>query len=516
MEIVQNKRKPSLPKGEHLSSRHEPVSKPMPFLTRNRDIFLLGILLILVTAWLSMGYHHPDEHYQIWEFAKYKLGESPLGDLPWEFEAQMRPGLQPFLAYCAIIGSRFVGIEDPFLLMSLVRLLTGLLAFGVYWKWWEALAPTLRDGGRLLRLSLVFFWLLPYLNVRFSSENLSGIAFLGGLLLLYPNPQAVSAKKLFCAGLLLCLSFFFRYQIAFAGLGLVAWLLFVPKVSIRSWLYLSGGVLVAMVVGFAADFWLYGEWSWVPYEYFSQNVLEGKAAGFGVSPWWWYFREFPLLLVPPLSLFLLWFMGIGIRRYPKHVFVWCLIPFVLGHSMAAHKETRFLFPMIFPMFCLAALGWDYYSSKYSLPRWLRGVFKFAVVLNFLLLSFRCLYPANDRFTYEKFMREYAVQYPEAVIYWQSKEGQKKETLTLHFFQSPWMKNVVTDRFEQLNDKALFQPKTGDLICFRTVDVHFVPEGFSMELVYKWFPDWLLRYNPNQWQQRTQIWKVYEVVKTDGN
>lgn len=147
-----------------------------------------------------------------------------------------------------------------------------------------------------------------------------------------------------------------------------------------------------------------------------------------------------------------------------------------------------------------------------MPRWLYGVFTFAVILNLLVLAFRCLYPANDRFTYERFMRQYAEEHPEAVIYWQSKEGQKKETLTLHFYQSPWMRNVVTDSLQQLNDPALYQPKTDDLICFRTVDVTLEPKGFSMELAYKWFPDWLLRYNPNNWQQRTQIWKVYRVVR----
>jgi GPI mannosyltransferase 3 len=492
------------------------MAVPMFFLARDRDILFFGILLILVTAWLSIGYHHPDEHYQIWEFAKYKLGESPRQDLPWEFEAGMRPGLQPFLAYCAVLASRFVGLEDPFVQVAWVRLLTGLLAFGTYWKWCDALAPSMRDGGRLLRLSLAFFWLLPYLSVRFSSENLSGISFLGGLLLLYPDPQTVSAKKLFVAGLLLCLSFFFRYQIAFAGIGLVAWLVLVAKMPIRNWIYMAIGAMAAMAIGLSADRWLYGAWSCVPCQYFSQNILEGKASGFGVSPWWWYVTEFPLLMAPPLSLFLLWFMGQGVRRFPGHMLVWCLVPFVVGHSLAGHKEVRFLFPMIFPMFCLAAMGWDYFSREKTMPRWLQSVFKLSVVLNILLLLYRCLYPANDRFTYEKFMREYAVKHPGAVIYWQGKAGQKKETLTLHFFQTPWMNNVVTDSFSQLDDSTLYRPKTGDLICSRAVDINFEPKAFSMELAYKWFPDWVLQYNPNQWQQRTQIWKVFRVVQSSSD
>src|SRR5690349_18118984 len=175
----------------------------MAFLSRRRDLFIAGILLIGITAWFSIGYHHPDEHYQIWEFAKYKLGESPLADLPWEYHEQMRPGLQPFLAYCSILGARILGITDPFIQVFLLRLLTGLLVFWVYWKWCDALESTLGDRGRMLRLCLVFFWMFPYLNVRFSSENMSALTFLGGLLLLIPDPGKKSTTALFSAGVLL-------------------------------------------------------------------------------------------------------------------------------------------------------------------------------------------------------------------------------------------------------------------------------------------------------------------------
>lgn len=465
---------------------------------------------MLVTAWFSMGYHHPDEHYQIWEFAKYRLGESPLADLPWEFHERMRPGLQPFIAYCSILSARAVGIADPFLQVFLLRLLTGLLVFWLYWKWTEALAPTLRDGGRLLQLCLVFFWMLPYLNVRFSSENLSAVTFLGGLLLIYPDPKLKSPGHLLLAGFLLCLSFFFRYQIAFAGIGLGAWLLFQQKPSLRQWALLLAGALIALLPGVLADYWLYQDWVFAPYNYFAQNIVEDKAAGFGVSPWWWYFTEMPILLLPPVSLFLFWFMGSGIRRSPWHVFVWCMVPFVLGHSLIGHKESRFMFPLIFPVFYLAALGWDRYSANGSLPKWLKFMFGFSMVVNAIALIFRCLYPANDLLAYTRFMRNYAVQHPEATVFWEKKGASKKEVLTPHFYQTPWLKIEVTDTLSDMNDTALYHPKAGDLIYFRTEKTDFVPQGFQTERVYQWYPDWLLRFNPNDWQGRTRIWSVYRL------
>jgi GPI mannosyltransferase 3 len=482
----------------------------MSFLARPRNVFVTGVLLIVTTAWFSVGYHHPDEHYQIWEFAKYKLGEAPLEDLPWEYHERMRPGLQPFIAYVSILGARLVGITDPFHQAFLLRLSIGLLVFGLYWKWCAALAPTLRDGGRLLQLSVVFFWMLPYLNVRFSSENTAALTFLSGLLLLYPTPFPKSGRALLLAGFLLGLSFFFRYQIAFAGVGLGAWLLWGTTTTLRQWGGLVVGALVAVAIGFATDYWLYHDWVFAPYNYFAQNIVEDKAAGFGVSPWWWYFTEMPVLLLPPVSVLLFVFMGVGIKRSPQHVFVWCLVPFVIGHSLVGHKESRFLFPMIFPMFYLAALGWDWFTTTKPLARWLKTTFTVCVVINAIALLYRSLYPANDLVVFLRFMRQYAENHPGTTIYWEKKGPTKKEKLTPHFYQSPWMNIAITDTLTEMNNPTLYHPKSGDLIYFRTENPVFVPSGFQTERVYRWYPDWLLQFNPNNWQDRTRIWSVYQI------
>lgn len=482
----------------------------MSFFTTPRNLFYFGLLLVLATGWFSVGYHHPDEHYQILEFAKYKLGEAPAADLPWEFHEQMRPGLQPFWAYCMILFSRFLGISDPFVQAAIMRMVAGVLAFLVYWRWTTVLGAGMRDGGLLLRISLVFFWMLPYMNVRFSSENTSAIAFFAGLLFIFPKPKDKKTGALVLGGFLLCLSFFFRYQIAFAGIGVGAWLLFVEKPSLAGWAALVGGAILACIPGLAADFWLYDDWVVAPYNYFAQNIIEDKAAGFGVSPWWWYFTELPIVLMPPLSFFIFWFMGTGIRRNPWHLFVWVLVPFVLGHSMIDHKESRFLFPMVFPVFYLAVAGWDYYSREHALSGWLKKLFKFLVVVNMISLLFRCFYPANDLLPYLRFLRQYNVAHPQAVIFTEKTGPKKKETLTPHFYQTPWINIEVLDSLEQLNDRTLYQPKAWDAIYFRSENVGFCPAGFQTTRIYRWYPEWILWCNVNNWQARTRIWSVYEL------
>lgn len=482
----------------------------MQFFPRTQFPGFAGVVIVLVTAWFSLGYHHPDEHYQILEFAKYKLGESQTSDLPWEFREQMRPGLQPFIAYGVVLGSRFAGITDPFVQDIFLRMIAGLLALGVYWRWSRVESHIFRDSGDLLRLCLVFFWMFPYLDVRFSSENLSGISFLGGLLLIYPKPEQQPAWRLILGGFVLCLSFFFRYQIAFAAIGLGLWLLMEEKISWKSWLFLISGVLLAFVPGLAADRWLYGEWVLAPYNYFAQNILENKAAGFGVSPWWSYLVDLPMTLLPPLSLLLIIFLVVGIGKMPRHVFVWCLAPFLLFHSVVEHKETRFLFPMIFPIFYLAVYGWLEYMRGRTLSKGARIGLKTMLVINILALIFRSLYPANDIFVYSRFMRAYAEAHPQSVIYEQKPELNRGQRLEPRFFQSPWMKVIYLDQLEDLNTPGLEQPKKGDLLFSKTPALEFSPRGYSVVPVYHWFPEWLLRINFNNWQKRTRIWSVYRV------
>ena len=86
----------------------------------------LYFLLVCLAAWCTTGYFHPDEHFQILEFANWKMGGTPTEVLPWEFYARMRPSLQPVLAIGFIRIFQGIGIHDPFIWAFLLRLGTGL------------------------------------------------------------------------------------------------------------------------------------------------------------------------------------------------------------------------------------------------------------------------------------------------------------------------------------------------------------------------------------------------------
>lgn len=486
----------------------------------DRSLLQIGVVLCFVAAWFTIGYHNPDEHTQIWEFANYKLGQVPSSLLSWEFDAKMRPGLQPFLAYCTVIGSKTIGIDSPFVQTFLMRLLSGMAALLVYWKWTQWLERNGSDAGtiRLMRLGLLFFWLMPYLNVRFTSENLAGLSFFGGLLLLLRETEGQKGKYSFpmvLAGLLLGLSFFFRYQIAFAGMGLGAWLIYYRRLNASAWAALFSGALGAIAIGILTDFWLYGEWVFAPYNYYLYNIVKGKAAEFGVWPFWWYFTEMPVALVPPLSLFLAVFFLLGLWRLRSHPLAWCIIAFVLAHSAIAHKEVRFMYPMALPFFFFSANGWLLAEAKVLATNWLKKPLVFCLWLNLVLLTLRIMIPAKEIVSYARFLWEWNVKHPESTVYFVKPEPQNHYTLPITFYENKAQRQLdwyTGTAFK--NDTAALRP--GDLMVFTKPPEQPAPAppGFRLAFEYSYYPEWLLKININNWKSRTHIWEIYRLEKTD--
>lgn len=83
------------------------------------------------------------------------------------------------------------------------------------------------------------------------------------------------------------------------------------------------------------------------------NLVEGKAAQYGVSPWYYYaalYYKYWTILGLPLGLLVL----AGAWRAPYLFAIGAII--VLSHSAIGHKEYRFLFPALPFFLLLAALG----------------------------------------------------------------------------------------------------------------------------------------------------------------
>lgn len=328
----------------------------------------ISAALHFLAAHFSTGYHHPDEHFQILEFANSKLGGTPVETLPWEFAARLRPWFQPALVAMILKVLRVIGLTNPFAEAEALRFLHGALGFAALWTLWR----TLREQGwltapaaRYAAVATAGLWFLPYLNVRTSSESLSGSLLLLGTAAILRFSKTRAAV----AGLLLGLAFEARFQTAVATLGLLALVYLGPTSNSQATLTSHRarlkflpltllGLALAFAVGRCADAWGYGEWTWTPWNYFRVNLLEGKAAEWGTKPAWAYFGMIAQTL-PPLSLAVIAsYLWLWIRR-PLHPLTALSLPFVLLHCAIGHKETRFLFPIAGLTPFVLALAWNH-------------------------------------------------------------------------------------------------------------------------------------------------------------
>ena len=474
----------------------------------------LPFLVYALAAWFSLGYHHPDEHFQILEPAMVKLGRAPVSDLAWEFEAQIRPGLQPLMATTFIQGAEAIGLRSPFTQAFLLRLLMGWVTI-LLWQQYALRFFSTAAERRFWTRVLSLFWLAPYFNVRFSSENTASLAFWSGVLLLLDATTSGKAKawKILIAGLVLALSFYLRFQMGFALLGLGFWLLFVAKIRLNTWLLLLAGGLVGLVLGSSADYWLYGEWVLTPLKYFTTNILENKAVAWGTEPWWYYGSASLLEWVPPISI-LLWAAALAaMYRMPKRVELWCFVPFFLAHSLVAHKELRFLLPMLLPLLLFASSGWLQILSDLKnriLQKTVRVLWVLALLVNFILLPLRSFLPAKDSVAYYQYLYKANQDQPAscagaaAITLWvpMDFEFYKMVGLKANFYRSD---RVVAQAYD--GEGPVRATSCDYVLTLRPNQ----PEWAGLPTLrrqYCLLPEFLLKFNVNNWQDRSNIWTIW--------
>jgi len=308
-------------------------------------IFFCALLFYSATAYFSSGYIHPDEHYQIIEFAGILNGSNTSKDMAWEYFAQIRPTIQPVICYLVFQACECISIFDPYSKAFILRLLTGFFAVGSIYYFTNSYKSSipLNYWNAFLILSY-FLWFLPFINVRFSSETWSGLLLLLAIAIIKRSDS--SYKTYLLLGILLGGSFLFRFQIAFAGIGLILWLVIIQKESILKigTVLLSGSMI--LLLGFFIDSFFYGNWVITPLEYFKVNLIQGKAAEFGTEPWYGYIVSIYRNASPIIAIFLyVTFIIVLLKKY-NNIIIWAIVPFLIGHSIIAHKEVRFLFPLV--------------------------------------------------------------------------------------------------------------------------------------------------------------------------
>lgn len=429
-------------------------------------IFIIATIWYVLTAYLSSGYFHFDEHYQIIEFAGIKDGTNTAKDLTWEYQAQIRPAIQPTISYLIFKTCNLLSITNPYDKAFVLRLITSLLSvIAIYFFTNSCKNIVLKKYWKPFVLLSYFIWFLPFINVRFSSETWSGIILLLALALVIRENRSYTSY--FMLGSLLGLSFLFRFQMAIPILGLVLWILFIRKESIPKigLILLSGLILV--LIGVFIDRWFYGNWTFTFWNYFNENIIEGKAKEFGTSPWYYYFYVIFIYSFFPFGILILTaFLILTFKKF-NSVFIWTILPFLIVHTFISHKEMRFLFPIInlVPIVIILALQEVSLKSRINSPtKLIKGLSILLIIINItglVVASFKPAGAGSMKLTQK--IHELNFSKPLNIYYVDNDNPYSPWNLTTNFYARPNSEIKKIDLSQQVNIPAIDSSKRNVLI-----------------------------------------------------
>ncbi len=316
---------------------------------------IVALLAVLALAWLlrllffhfSPSIYWADEIFQSQEPA-HRLAYGP-GIVTWEYRLGVRSWILPALIAAIMKSTAWIGPGSSGYVFG-TALFFALISLTVVWfafSWCQTYFGI--QYAALAAFSTAIWFELVNFGPRALNELLAGNLFLPAIYLgSLPSDARVENKcRLILIGLLLGLTACLRVQYAPAVLVAGLWIMS------RNWkarLLPVGAAAVAVVAIFGIvdaltwSFPFYSYWA-----YFRENIVNHKAAGFGTLPWYYYFVSL-FVHTGPLALFAL----IGVRRSP--ILGWISLAVLLPHCMIAHKEFRYIYPVLPILLVLAAIG----------------------------------------------------------------------------------------------------------------------------------------------------------------
>jgi len=446
------------------------------------------VIIHLVALFYSVGHLQSDEHFQILEFLGFKLGLTPEEDLAWEYPATMRPWIQPFIYYWVVIPLKAAGLNSPFFWTLVFRLIS--VAIGVISSLYLIAAINQSQFKHRWQQNwhcylVLFLWFTPFIHARLSSEGVGSSVFVLGFALL------LLKRNYILVGIVFGVAFLLRYHIGLMIASLYLWLIFVQKERVSKVGLLVVGTLVAVGFGVIVDYWGYGQWVFTPWEYVYQNLIQDKASSFGVSPWWAYFKDVVLIAIPPYSVIIIFsFLYLWVKK-PLSLFSWLTLPFFLVHCLIAHKEWRFLFPLVpfIPFAVISTIGSMKKGVQIKLlalkkSQWGSLFWKLFLMGNFALLvalSFKAVHPSYNFFVHANTSDRRI----ENLYYWHYGGPYKLAGLNQNFYRYP----TEIEQFKITNADDL-EGVSGHVFVDSTWKVNEVLKIERCGLEYTEQPAWL--------------------------
>lgn len=355
-------------------------------------IIWVAAFLRLVAVIFAKGWGMLDDHFLVIEIAQSWVDDGNFNHwLPWDEENEGPRGHTFFYAglhFLLFSFFKWIGLNDPQTKMLIVRLLHAAFSMALVvlgYKITHKLSG--KKAARLAGLLLAALWFMPWASVRNLVEVFSiPFLFISTWMILNVEEKQKPWLTFLLAGFIAGIAFSVRYQtmIYAGGMGLA--LLF--KKEFREAIIFGLGYLLSMIIFQGlVDYFIWG----TPFAEFIQYVAYNLEYRYDyiTGPWYNYLLLLVILLIPPVSLFLLAGMFNHIK---KHLIIFLpVIIFLAFHSYFPNKQERFILTIVPFMIILGVMGWQRWEATVPwlirTKKFIRGSWIFFWAINLILLAF---------------------------------------------------------------------------------------------------------------------------------
>ena len=295
----------------------------------------------------SLNLAWPDEIFQTLEQG-HRLAFG-YGIIPWEFRDGVRSWFIPGILGAVMRAGQWLGgtPKSYLLAVDLLLAVASLVPVAVAMAWAKrAGLPHVWIAG----IACAIWFELVFFSGKALAEVFAGYAIAPALFFSVTARESGSRRSLLLSGACWALVVGLRLHLAPAAGVAFVW---VARKDIGKWrdLLVSGGCVFAV----------FGLLDWVTWSYpfqsfalnFWRNIVKGKASFFGESPSYEYVVSLPQTwgwASVPL-------VGFGLLAFRRYSLLWLTaLAILVSHSAIAHKEYRFLVPMLVVMVISASLG----------------------------------------------------------------------------------------------------------------------------------------------------------------
>ncbi len=363
-------------------------------------ILFAAIFFRLLAVLFAKGFGMHDDHFLVIESA-----QSWVDNFDYNYWLPSSHQTQPTghswfycgLHYFLFRGLQAIGIFDPQIKMYIVRflhaafsLITVFLGFRIT----ETVSD--KNSARMAGILLAVYWFFPNASVRNLVEVVCIPFLIISTWMLIKPVRKYFFLHFFLAGIIAGFAFSIRFQsiLFIGGMGLA---LLIQKRWKETILFGIGALICMTSLQGIIDEIIWKHPFMEFKEYVRYNIENSKT--YFVQEWYMYFALLFGMLIPPVSIFLLFGF---FRSWKKHLMLFFpSFIFFLFHCYFPNKQERFILPIIPFIIILGVIGWNDFvqHSKFWMNRkkLLRGCWIFFWTLNIIpLLAVSVSYSKRSR------------------------------------------------------------------------------------------------------------------------